>query len=212
MINTILGQKLEMSQVFKDGVRYPVTWVKVGPCVVTQVKTQNHDGYWALQLGFGERRIKNTSVPMQAHLRGVIKNKKAPRFLREVRVSGDPQLKIGDVVFIKDVISVGDEVVVTGVSKGKGFAGVVKRHHFSGGPKTHGQSDRWRAPGSIGQGTTPGRVYKGKKMAGRMGGEKKTVKGLKILEIQEEANKVAILGMLPGRSGSLVTITREVNK
>ena len=80
MINTILGQKLEMSQVFKDGVRYPVTWVKVGPCVVTQVKTQNHDGYWALQLGFGERRIKNTSVPMQAHLRGVIKNKKAPRF------------------------------------------------------------------------------------------------------------------------------------
>ena len=102
--------------------------------------------------------------------------------------------------------------MVTGVSKGKGFAGVVKRHHFSGGPKTHGQSDRWRAPGSIGQGTTPGRVYKGKKMAGRMGGEKKTVKGLKILEIQEEANKVAILGMLPGRSGSLVTITREVNK
>ena len=210
MIKTILGQKQEMSQVFIDGLRYPVTWVKAGPCVVTQIKTSEQTNLWSVQLGFGDKKVKNVTKPMQGHLRGVLKNKKAPRFLREVASVDDPQLKVGDLVYAKDLLAAGDSVVVSSVSKGKGFAGVVKRHKFAGGPKTHGQSDRWRAPGSIGQGTTPGRVYKGKRMAGRMGGESVSVKGLKILQMEEDSGRLAILGTIPGSKGSLVVISKGV--
>ena len=205
-----------MDQLFVDGIRYFVTWIKAGPCVVTKITHDDQTNYWFVQLGFGEKRIKNTTKPMQGHL-NKIKNSKLkiqnyPRYLREVKSESEPQLKVGDVVLLKEVFEVGNNVVISGVSKGKGFAGVVKRHGFAGGPKTHGQSDRWRAPGSIGQGTTPGRVWKGKKMAGRMGGITKSIKGLKIMKVEEESGRLAISGGVPGRSGGLVTITKEVSK
>src|SRR3989338_5235237 len=204
MINTLLGQKQQMDQVFIEWVRYQVTWVVAGPCVVTYVKKADQTDYWSVQLGFGEKRIKNTTKPMEGHLRGVIKNKKAPRFLREIKVFDDPGLKVGDVVSLKDVFEVGNVVVVTGVSKGKGFAGVVKRHGFAGGPKTHGQSDRWRAPGSIGQSATPGRVYKGKKMAGRMGSATVTVRKLKVVETADD--HIVLKGTLPGGKKGLLEV------
>src|SRR3972149_9259794 len=188
MIDTILGQKGKMSQSFVEARRVPVTAVVAGPCVVTQLKTPEKDGYWAVQLGFQEKKIKNVTKPLQGHLKGAIKDKKAPRFLREVRLSGDSGLKKGDQVLLSDVLKVGDFVAVIGTSKGKGFQGVVKRWGFHGGPRTHGQSDRERAPGAIGSGTTPGRVYKGKKMAGKMGVKRVTVKILKVLAVDREKN------------------------
>ncbi len=209
MLDTILATKEKSSQTFIGATRVPVTWVKVGSCVVTQVKKPARDGYWAVQLGFGEKKIKNISKPLLGHLRNVVESKKvAPRFLREVKLDKEPELKVGDVIAVSDIFRKGDVVQVTGISKGKGFAGVVKRWGFSGGPRTHGQSDRERAPGSIGQGTTPGRVWKGKKMAGRMGGRKVTVKNLVVVDIQAEENLLAISGLLPGQRGSLLIIKR----
>lgn len=202
-----------MGQTFVEDTRVPVTWVKIGPCIVTQIKTLERDGYWAVQLGFGERNIKNVTKPLQGHLKGAIKDlsvqagKKAPRFLREVRFSEDPNLKVGDVFNASEVFKKGDVVQATAISKGKGFAGGVKRWKFSGGPKTHGQSDRQRAPGSIGQGTTPGRVLKGKKMAGRMGSDQVTVKNLTIVDLDKERG-IAISGSVPGTYGSLVVIKK----
>jgi len=197
-----------MSQTFVEGTRVPVTWVKAGPCVVTQVKTTKTDGYWAVQLGFSEKRIKNVTKPMQGHLKGAIKDKKAPRFLREVRLKKEPEFKVGDVVSLEDIFKKGDVVSVSGTSKGKGFAGVVKRWRFGGGPRTHGQSDRTRAPGSIGQGTTPGRVLKGKKMAGRMGGDRVTVKNLIVVEINKDDGMIAVSGPVPGVAGGLLEIKK----
>lgn len=222
MINTILGIKKEMHQEFlTDGSRVPVSVVASGDNVVTQIKTLDKDGYWGVQLGFGQRKIKNMTKPLIGHLRGAmgqdqkskIKNQKdtAPRFLREARLeqSEDLQgLNVGDVVRVSDVIREGDIVGVGGVSKGKGFAGVVKRWKFKGGPRTHGQSDRLRAPGSIGQGTTPGRVYKGKKMAGRMGGDMVTVKNLMVLGVSQETGEIKLGGPIPGARGKLVVIKR----
>ena len=197
-----------MSQTFVEGTRVPVTWITVGPCVVTQIKNPDTDGYWAVQLGFGKKEIKNITKPLQGHLRGVTQEKKAPRFLREIRLEAKPDFKVGDVLKLVDVFKIGDLVNVTGISKGKGFAGVVKRWHFAGGPKTHGQSDRLRAPGSIGQGTTPGRVYKGKHMAGRMGQDRITVKNLIVAEMDSEKDKIALSGPVPGSTGSLLLIKK----
>lgn len=197
-----------MTQTFVEGMRVPVTRVMAGPCVVTQIKKEDKDGYWGVQLGFSEKRIKNVTKPMQGHLKGVTKEKMAPRFLREVRLKKAPKFKVGDAITIADIFKEGDKVAVTGVSKGKGFAGVVKRWGFHGGPRTHGQSDRLRAPGSIGQGTTPGRVWKGKKMAGRMGGETVTVKNLIVVEVDKETNEMALSGPLPGIPGGLLIIKK----
>jgi len=201
-----------MSQTFVEGFRIPTTKILAGPCVVTQVKTQKKDGYWAVQLGFGTRKAKNTSKPLQGHLkknRSVSGNgKNYPRYLREVRLDKELEVKVGDLIKASDLFKVGDIISVTGVSKGKGFAGVVKRWHFAGGPKTHGQSDRQRAPGSIGGTTTPGRVYKGKKMAGRMGGDTVTVKNLHIISINPEESELIVLGPVPGRDGSLVIVKK----
>jgi large subunit ribosomal protein L3 len=208
MITTILGKKLNMSQTFIEGRRVPVTKVVAGPCVVTQVKTMESDGYNAVQLGFGERRIKTISKPEQGHLKGAIKDNKAPRFLVEVRLTKEPTLKLGDTVKLSDIFRKGDVIQVMGISKGKGFAGVVKKWGFAGGPRTHGQSDRERAPGSIGQTTTPGRVYRGKKMAGRMGSDRKTIKNLQIISVNAETNEIEILGPIPGVKGGLIEITR----
>lgn len=186
----------------------PVTRITVGPCVVTQIKKDEKDGYWAVQLGFGSKKLKNLNKPLQGHLKSVIKDQKAPRYLREVKITKEPEYKVGDTILVSDIFKKGDVVSVTGVSKGKGFAGVVKRWHFAGGPKTHGQSDRQRAPGSIGQGTTPGRVLKGKHMAGRMGGDTVTVKNLHVVGIDQEKGEILLSGPIPGRSKGLVIVKR----
>ena len=211
MLNTLLGSKGNISQTYVEGTRVTVSRLLVGPCIVTQIKTQDKDGYWAVQLGFGKKRIKNASKALIGHLRGVIKEKYTPRFLREVRLEDKPDFKVGDEIKISDVFRKGDLVNVSGISKGKGFAGVVKRWHFAGGPKTHGQSDRLRAPGSIGQGTTPGRVLKGKKMAGRMGGERKTIKNLIVVDVDSEKGELLVSGPVPGKSSGLLIITKTAS-
>ena len=196
-----------MSQAFIEGERLPVTKIKAGPCVVTQVIREDKNGYWAVQLGFGEKRIEKVTKPMRGHLKGVTKKKMAPRFLGEVRLAEEPELKVGDVIKVSDVFKEGDTVVVTGTSKGKGFTGVIKRWGFAKGPRTHGQSDRLRAPGSIG-GTAMGRVWKGKKMAGRAGGKTVTVKNLKVILVDPEKNELDISGPIPGIPGGLLLIRR----
>ena len=214
MINAILGSKIVTSQTYVEGFRVPVTKVAAGPCVVTQIKKMDADGYWAIQLGFSLRKAKNTSKSLQGHLKANKQISKStnkqvfPRYLREVRVDKEPEVKVGDEIKVSEILSAGDIVAVTAVSKGKGFAGVVKKHHFRGGPRTHGQSDRERAPGSIGQTTTPGRVYKGKKMAGRMGGEQVTIKNLHIVSVNPETNEIEISGQIPGSVGSLIVINK----
>lgn len=208
MLNTILGSKLKMGQAFVEGVRTPVTYVLAGPCVVAQVKKIDKDGYWAVQIGFGQKKIKNMTKPMLGHLKKTLTEKYAPRFIREVKFKEEPQYNVGDIIKISDIFAVGDTLSAKGVSKGKGFAGGVKRWGFSGGPKTHGQSDRQRAPGSIGQGTTPGRVYKGKHMAGRMGSDVVTVKNLKVVSIDEDKNEIGVRGALPGRKETLLILKR----
>jgi large subunit ribosomal protein L3 len=208
-MDTILGSKVKMSQTFVENRRVPVTLVEAGPCIVTAVKTEKTDGYWALQLGFGKRKMSNITKPMKGHLKGAASyQKQAPRFLCEVRLDAEPKMKVGDEIKVSEVFSEGDVVAVRGVSRGKGFAGVVKRWGFAGGPKTHGQSDRHRAPGSIGQGTTPGRVRKGKKMAGRMGGERVTIKNLKVVSLDGEKNEMALSGPVPGSVGGLLVIRK----
>src|SRR4030043_1850504 len=207
MLNALLGEKKQMSQTFIGDTKVPVTFIKVGPCVITQIKTKDKDGYWAIQLGYGSKKAKNISKPLKGHMK-TISGQMFPRFLREVRLKEEVKVKIGDKVKVSDIFSKGDKISITGISKGKGFAGVVKRWKFAGGPKTHGQSDRQRAPGSIGQGTTPGRVLKGKHMAGRMGGDTVTVKNLIITEIDSEGGRVAISGALPGSTESLLIIKK----
>ncbi len=208
-MQSILGQKKNMGQAFVGGTRISVTYIQADPCVVTQIKNNDKDGYWAVQLGYGTKKNKNISKPVKGHLQAAYKdNKKAARFLREVRFDKEPNLKVGDTISITDVIQKGDSVAVSGVSKGKGFAGVVKRWDFRGGPRTHGQSDRLRAPGSIGQGTDPGRVRKGKKMAGRMGTQMTTIKNLIVVDVNKDTNIIAVSGPVPGHRGTLLYIKK----
>ena len=212
MLKTILGSKGKMGQTYVSGTRVPVTKIFIAPSVVTQVKTSEKDGYWGIQLGFGNRRIKSTSKPLQGHLKKITNDKlqmtNFPRYLREVRLKEKIEMNVGDQVKASDIFGVGDKISVTGVSKGKGFAGVVKRWHFAGGPKTHGQSDRQRSPGSIGQTTTPGRVFKGKHMAGRMGNDRVTIKNLHVISIDPTKNEMLVSGAIPGKFGDLLRITR----
>jgi len=214
MLKTILGSKQTMGQSFIKGRRVPVSKVSAGPCVVTYIKNIKKDGYWAVQLGYGKKRLKNISKSLQGHLKKIIKEKSAPNFLAEVRFENEPKkkdgnlFKVGDIVKVTDVFKKGDFVSVTGISKGKGFAGVVKRWHFAGGPKTHGQSDRQRAPGAISGGTTPGRVRKGKKMAGKMGFEQTTVKNLQVIEVYPDKDLVEIMGSIPGIPGGKIVIRK----
>jgi len=198
----LIGRKLGMAQIFmKDGSVIPVTTIEAGPCTVVQVKTAENDGYQAVQLGFGEkRRLKE---PEKGHLKGLGKF----RYLREFRWEAGQEVKPGQ-QFQVDLFQPGDRVDVTGVSKGKGFAGGVKRHHFAGGPKTHGQSDRHRAPGSVGSTTTPGRVYKGKRMAGHMGAERVTVQGLEVVQADKDKNLLLVRGAVPGARGGLLLIQK----
>jgi len=186
----------------QDGKRIPLTRVKAGHLTVVQVKTSDHDGYNAIQIGWGETKKVNQAVKGQ--IKGA-KLKKAPLFLAEIRTEEKPEFKVGDQIKLGEVLKEGDLVKVSGISKGKGFQGVVRRWHFKGGPRTHGQSDRERAPGSIGQTTTPGRVYRGKRMAGRMGGQKTTVSGLLVMKVEDET--LMIKGLVPGpKKGILVLL------
>jgi large subunit ribosomal protein L3 len=179
------------------------TILTLGPCYVTQLKTADRDGYVAVQIGYGE--VRKLTKPKVGHLR---KEGSLPllRHLREVKSDGE-DVEIGQKLDAS-MFAPGDKVDVTAVSMGRGFAGVMKRHGFHGGPKTHGQSDRGRAAGSIGAGTTPGRVLKGTKMAGRMGGERVTVKNLQVLSVDVERNLIALKGAVPGPSGGLVLVRR----
>ena len=205
MIQGLLGRKLGMTQIFDEtGVVHPVTVVEAGPCVVTQVKTPEKDGYTAVQLGFGlDKRLNR---PEQGHRRpsGFMS-----RTLREVRTDDPTEFEVGQVLKA-DVFADGEIVDVTGTSKGRGFQGGVKRHGFRGGPKTHGQSDRHRAPGSIGSSATPGRVFKGLRMAGHMGHDRVTVQNLRILRVDRERNLLLIEGSVPGPNKGLVVIRRAV--
>jgi large subunit ribosomal protein L3 len=202
----ILGKKVGMTQVFDDrGEVIPVTVIEAGPCFVAQIKTVERDGYAAVQLGFDETKPKRLTQPQLKHLQK--SNLPALRFLREIQLSADElaNFEEGQTVTV-DIFEQGEFVDIVGTSKGRGFAGVVKRHGFRGGPKTHGQSDRLRAPGSIGACTTPGRVFKGKRMPGRMGGERVTAQGLKVVLVDPERNLLAVKGAVPGAKNGLLLI------
>ena len=202
MLQGFLGKKIGMTQIFReDGRVVSVTVIQAGPCVVTQVKTKETDGYEAVQLGFGD--VKRRNKPESGHL----KSSRLSRYLREVATDDTSEFEVGQTIGV-DIFEAGEKVDVIGTSKGRGFAGVMKRWNFGGGPRTHGQSDRARAPGSIGGGTTPGKVYKGLKMGGHMGNRRITVKGLEIIEIDTERNLLLVKGGIPGATNSLVQIRR----
>lgn len=207
MINTLIGKKLDQTQMFlENGRRVPVTEVEVLDNVVVQVKTIATDKYNAVQLGVGTKKRPTKAVLGHAKKHG---SENASKLVREVRVEAEELLNPGEHVVVDQVFKAGDIIDVTGTSKGKGFAGGVKRYGFRGGPKTHGQSDRHRAPGSIGQGTTPGRVYKGKRMAGHMGVDTVTVSNLKVVDVDAENKRLYVLGLVPGYKGAMLTITQK---
>jgi large subunit ribosomal protein L3 len=207
MLKGLIGKKIGMTQIFDEkGVAYPVTIIEAGPCYVTQVRSQARDGYQAVQVGFGEVHPKKLAAGELGHLK--VNELPPMRFLREFR--SKEAANVGDKLTV-DLFAVGEHVDVMGTSKGKGFAGSVKRHHFKGGKKTHGQSDRHRAPGSRGAGTTPGRVYKNARGAGHMGSERVTVQALKVVLVDPERNLLGLHGAVPGGKGGLVVI-KEARK
>lgn len=198
----ILGKKLEMSQRFKeDGTVIPVTLIEAGPCKVTQVKTKNKDGVDAVQFGFDAAKKLNKSET------GHLKDLEKFRHLVEVGIDKPETYARGQEIKVSSFVA-GDKVQVVGTSRGMGFAGVVKRHHFRGHPATHGHKDQLRMPGSIGAGGVQ-RVFKGMRMAGRMGGERVTIKNLEVIEIDEQNNLVALKGAVPGKRGAIVLISQK---
>ncbi len=200
----ILGKKIGMTTYFESsGNAIPCTVVEAGPCTVTRIKTKEKDGYDAIQFGFGVRREKTVSKPVRGQYS---KNKlPVPRYVKEIREFPADGLKPGDVIKV-DIFKEGDIIKVTGTSKGKGFQGVVKRHGFGGGVRTHGQSDRERAPGSIGASSYPSRVWKGQRMAGRMGGRRTTIRNLKVVKIIPDSNLMLIKGPIPGANSGYIEI------
>ena len=210
MFPGIIGKKIGMTQLFQEsGETVAVTAIQAGPSVVTQIKSRDKDGYDAIQVGFIENKVKQSrlSSPEKGHLQGL----ENVRYLREFRSDPDfiesSSVKRGDKVDVS-FLKHGDLVNVTGFSKGRGFAGVVKRYHFAGGPKTHGQTDRHRAPGSIGATTFPGRVLKGKRMAGHMGNERVTARKLEVVQADPERNLLLLKGAVPGANGGLLIIEK----
>jgi large subunit ribosomal protein L3 len=208
MLKGLIGKKIGMTQIFdENGVAIPVTIIEAGPCYVTQIRTAEQDGYSAVQLGFEEAKKSRLTGGRLGHL---TRNNLPPlRFLREFRTK-DPQVNEGDQVTVS-LFAAGEHVDVVGTSKGKGFAGAVKRYHFRGGPATHGQSDRHRAPGSNGSGTTPGRVYKGSHRPGHMGDDRVTAQNLKVVLVDAERNLLGVRGAVPGGRNGLVLI-KEARK
>jgi large subunit ribosomal protein L3 len=216
-MKSLLGIKIGMTQVIDaNGMVQPVTVIQAGPCYVTQVKTEQSDGYNAIQIGFEEVKERRLTRGEQGHL-GILKSTRnssrpkrstnipAVRHLKEFRTRRVGEYQVGQVLTVEQ-FEVGDQVDVVGKSKGRGFAGVVKRHGFAGGPKTHGQSDRQRAPGSIGGTSGVGHVIKGLKMAGRMGNDRVTTQNIQVVRVDPERNLIAVKGPVPGAKGSLVTI------
>ncbi|AEA42783.1 50S ribosomal protein L3 [Fluviicola taffensis] len=201
----IIGKKIGMTSVYSaEGKATPCTVIEAGPCVVTQVKTQDRDGYEAIQLGFGERREKNTPNALKGHFKKANTTPKS----KLVEFKGFDGLNLGDVVDVQ-LFEQGEFVGIAGTSKGKGFQGVVKRHNFGGvGQSTHGQHNRLRAPGSIGACSYPARVFKGMRMAGQMGNKRVTVENLEVLRVLADKNLIVVKGSIPGPKGSTVIIQK----
>lgn len=205
----ILGRKIGMTSVFDDrGEVIPCTVIEAGPCYITQIKTRSKDGYEAIQLGFGEKKERLVTRPEKNHF--VKANVKPAQWVKEFRTFDVEKYKLGDEIRVDAIFTQGDTVSIAGTSKGHGFQGVVKRHHFGGGFRTHGQSDRERAPGSIGSSSYPSRVFKGMRMAGRMGGERVTVKNLRIVKVIPESNLLLVRGSIPGYNNSFIEIHKEI--
>ncbi len=207
----IIGKKIGMTSVFDDkGLSIPCTAIEAGPCVVTQIKDVEKDGYRAIQLGYGEKKEKNTSKALKGHFKKASTTpKKHVVEFRKFRDEFEGGIKVGQELKIEDVFVEGDFVDAVGTSKGKGFQGVVKRYNFKGvGDATHGQHNRLRAPGSIGGASYPARVFKGMRMAGRMGGDRKKVLNLKIVKIVPEKNLLLISGSIPGANNSIVILEK----
>jgi large subunit ribosomal protein L3 len=204
MMNSYFGRKIDQTQMFTlEGRRIPVTHIDVSSLCITQITP--FPKYQAIELGFGNRKLLTKAMQGKVTKAGLTTK---PRFFRTVRVEEASDLKLGQIIEASEVFTVGDTITISGVSKGKGFAGVVKRHGFAGGPRTHGQSDRERAPGSIGQTTTPGRVYLGKRMAGHMGQETITIKGLKVIALDTEKKVMTVKGVIPGGKNGVIRIVK----
>jgi len=206
MFPSIIGRKIGMTQLFQESGKVAVvTAIQGGPSVVTQIKSKERDGYDAIQVGFIENKVKQSQLSSaeNGHLKGL----ENVRYLREFRTDDISSVKRGDRVDV-GFLKQGDLINVTGFSKGRGFAGVVKRYHFAGGPKTHGQTDRHRAPGSIGATTFPGRVLKGKRMAGHMGNRRVKARNLEIIQVDAENNLLLVKGAVPGATGGLLIIEK----
>lgn len=205
MINAIIGRKLDMTQVFADdGSVHPVTLVQVGPCTVTQVKTQKSDGYSALQIGFGTKKAKSVNKPLKGHLDKVAKG--YFEVLREIPVDDPSEHNPGDEV-LAGIFEIGEQIDIIGKSKGKGYAGTIKRWNFQRGPAGHG-SKNVREPGSTGMATFPGRVLKGKKMPGQLGNKRTTVLNLKVVDVRPEENLILVRGAVPGAKNGIVIVRR----
>jgi len=205
MVKTLFGTKMGMTRYFlEEGRSIPVTILKLGPCVVIQKKTSEKDGYNAIQVGFEPRVEKRVNKPMKGHLK--VAGDKMFRYLKEIRVENPDQFELGQELGA-DVFAIGEKVAVRGRSKGRGFAGVVKRWGFSGGKDTHGCRAH-RVPGSIGTNTTPGRVVKGRKLPGRMGYRHLTVRNLKVLDVRPEMNVIALVGAVPGSRNTVIEVTK----
>ena len=201
---SLLGNKIGMTQIFDDSDNViPVTILKVGPCIITQIKTKEKDGYDAVQIGYGNTSIKSLTQPQLGHLQK--SNSQPLKYFKEFRSGKDDSFKIGEVLNL-DSFSLGRELNIQGKTVGKGFSGLQKRHNFTRGPMTHGSKNH-RAPGSIGMGTTPGRVLPGKRMSGQLGNKVRTVKKLKIVQINRQENILVIKGSVPGKPGNLLLIT-----
>jgi large subunit ribosomal protein L3 len=203
-MNGILGKKIGMTGVFDEKGNYiPCTIIEAGPCYITQIRSNEVDGYQAIQVGFDEKPERLINKPLTGHFNKA--NVKPVYYLSEFRVDDVSNFKVGDAVDVS-MFSKGDKIKVTGISIGRGFQGVMKRHHFGGGLMTHGQSDRQRAPGSIGASSYPSRVFKGQRMAGRMGGVKRTVRNLSIINVILDSNLLIIKGSVPGAKNSYLKI------
>lgn len=203
----LLGNKIGMTQIFdQSGNIIPVTILKVGPCVVTQIKTTSKDGYNAIQVGYNNVSSKSLNQPQLGHLQK--SNLQPLKYLKEFRVATDHNFEIGQVLTV-DMLSPGQLVNIQGKTIGKGFAGLQKRHNFSRGPMTHGSKNH-RAPGSIGMGTTPGRVLPGKKMAGQLGNKITTIKKLKVIQFNLQENILVVKGSVPGKPGNLLSIVSSI--
>jgi large subunit ribosomal protein L3 len=203
----LLGKKTGMTRIFDEsGNIIPVSIIEAGPCFVAQIKTKDKDGYDAVQLGFDDKRLKSVNKPLKGHFDKVKVTPK--KFLTEFRDYDVKDLDTGSELNV-DIFKAGDKIDVQGVTKGKGFQGVVKRHGFGGGSKTHGQSDRLRAPGSIGASSFPSRVFKGQKMAGRMGSNKLTIRNLRIVKVEKSSNLIYLKGAIPGHINGYLKLIKK---